>query len=263
MHLPRLLWMETCLIALCVPCAAQGQKPPEADPFAELLSTLPAIGEAWAESELIEIRNGDRTVGWGRMDIEAKPDASGGFYLLRERFVIQMFEGKETVSARLEAEVDARFRPRKVTIVQVVSDGKSTARSTDTLETTSNGFRLGHADDAGEPVFRMVGLPKRPFVVGIEYLLPRLPRDKLNGAVIVELDPQAGEVTERKVTVIGLPRGRASIQVKDVEGQGEREATYTVSASGRIDWIQQGTLVFSSCMVDRWEALRKKFPDVE
>lgn len=242
-------------LLLTAACSAEG------DPFDELLSTLSPITETAAESVLFEVRDGDRAVGWGRMDFEAKPDASGGAYHLRQHFVFQTVPHQETIAATLEAVVDARFRPKRVRIEQAARDGESVAKAVDVLDVTDKGFQLGHVDDGGEPAVRMSGLPSRPFVVGIEYLLPRLPRERLDGATIVELDPQAGEVSLRKVKVIGLPRDRASIVVKDVDG--EREATYTVDAKGHLEWIKQGTLTFSVCTVDRWETLRKQFPDVE
>ena len=262
MNVPWFVRMEALLITLALACAAQNDSdPPKADPFAELLSTLPAITQAATEAETYEIREGERTVGWGRMDIETKPDAAGGAYRLREHFVFQIVEGEETVAATIEAEVDARFRPKSVLIEQAVKEGASLGKSSDLLQADEGGFKMTHMEDGGEPILRAAGFPTRPYVVGIEFLLPRLPREKLDGAVIVELDPQAGQTSERKVKVIGLPQGRASIVVKDVDG--EREATYTVDANGRIEWLQQGTLVFRTCTVDRWEKLRKQFPDVE
>ncbi|MEK7866771.1 MAG: hypothetical protein AAB434_08810 [Planctomycetota bacterium] len=249
-------------LALTLACYAQTDTdPPKADPFGDLLSTLPAITQAATEAATYEVREGERTVGWGRMDIETKPDASGGAYLLREHFVFQTVEGGETISATIEAEVDARFRPKRVLIEQAVKSGANFAKASDLLQAEERGFKMSHMDDGGEPILRSSGFPSRPYVVGIEFLLPKLAREKLDGAVIVELDPQAAQTSERKVRVFGLPQGRASIVVKDVDG--EREATYTVDAKGQIEWIQQGTLVFRTCTVDRWEKLRKQFPDVE
>ncbi len=249
-------------LVLSLACAAQSDtEPPKADPFGELLSTLPAITQACTESETFEVREGERTVGWGRMDLETKPDASGGAYLLREHFVFQTIEGGETVAATIEAEVDARFRPKKVLIEQFVRTATSTMKSSDLLVADEDGFTMTHAEDEGAPIVRSSGLPTRAYVVGVEYLLPRLSLQKLDGAIIVELDPQAAQVAEWKVKVIGLPQGRASILVKDVDG--EREKTFTFDAKGRLEWIQQGTLVFRTCTVDRWEKLRKQFPDGE
>lgn len=247
---------------LCLACAAQGgTDPPKADPFAELLSHLPAIAQACTESVLVEIRDGERTVGWGRMDLEAKPDATGGAYLLREHFVFQPVEAGETISATTEADVDARFRPRRVLIEQAVKTGETLAKVSDLLQADETGFKMTHVEEEGEPLLRVAGFPTGAYVVGFEFLLPRLPREKLDGAIVAELDPQAGEAARWKVKVIGLPQGRASIVVKDVDG--ERERTFTVSAKGELEWIQQGTLVFRACTVERWEKLRKQFPDVE
>ncbi|GEM_PF-6424982 len=249
-------------LALSLACAAQSDTPPpKAAPFGELLSTLPAITQACTESETFEVREGERTVGWGRMDIETKPDASGGTYVLRQHFVLQPIEGEETVSVTTEAVVDARFCPKRVLIEQSVRTTSSTIKSSDLLQADEKGFKMSHAEDEGEPILRSSGLPTGPYVVGVEYLLPRLSLQKLDGAIIVELDPQAAQVSEWQVKVIGLPQGRASILVKDVDG--EREKTFTFDAKGRLEWIQQGTLVFRTCTVDRWEKLRKQFPDVE
>ncbi len=245
------------VLVLAMACAAQSDAPPPKDPFEALLDGLPAITEAAREAEMYDVEQEGKPIGWGRLDLEARPGEKAG-YGLHVHFLFA--EAHETVSASLTADVDARFRPTRVQIEQKVRTGEEIAWARDAMETTAEGLSLIHTEDQGEPMHRTAS-PTGPYIVGIEFLLPTLPRKSLDGATILELDPQAGEVQKRTVKVLPLPQGRAAYEVKDADG--ERKRQYGIDANGRLEWIEQAPFTFHHVEAGRWEELRKLFPDID
>ncbi len=245
------------LLLLALSCAAQSDAPPPKDPFEALLDGLPAITEAARETETYDVEEEQKPIGWGRLDLEARPGEKAG-YGLHAHFVI--VHGPETVSASLAADVDARFRPSRVMIEQKVKQGEQVGWGRDTMESTAEGLSLIHTEDEGEPI-RRAATPAGPYVVGIEFLLPRLPRKSLDGATILELDIQAGEVQKWTVKVLPLPQGRAAYEVKNAASDATRQ--YGVDANGRLEWMVQPPFTFHHVAVKRWDELRKQFPDID